>query len=391
MVFTRFLRRVLASACLLGFTLGFAPFARAQGADSPAPQDMLVVEVDESAPAVDPVALRAALRRDLHVEAVPPGDPRAAQARGAVHVAYDGRTLVVSYRARPEVLTRRIEVPPNAAAVERAAVILAGNLARDEGSELAANLRAQHPGTAGADAAANSEAPAPPVPSRATRERTNAARSTGESDASGPTEVERLQRTLDYLADQDHRTKLALAWSFLGVGAAATGGGAVVLNANNSNTAGLVLAIGGGGLVLSGALTFFASSPFDTLADYNREHASAEWTEATWERLAHSEHSRRRLGGVLALVSAGISAGLATYGIASSPSSATGYGDWVALFAGLEAVTGVYLLVTDGPVESALHSYEGTAGKVLWKDGALGHLRVGMVPGGATAGFGATF
>ncbi len=382
----RALLRVLAPASLLAFALALSRPARADGADSSVPDRVLVVEVDESTPAVDPLALRAALRRDLHVEPVPPDDPRAAQARGAVHVAYDGRTLVVSYRARPEVLTRRVEVPPNAKAVERAAVILAGNLARDEGAELAASLRAQHapPEESEANAAAPSPSPAPPDRGTGTRS------DSGEGSASGAIEGERLQRTLDHLAEQDRRGKLALAWGSLGIGLAASGGGAVVLAANNSSSAGWVLALGGGGLALSGFLMFFAESPFAALAEYNRKHEDAVWTRTTWERWAGREHSSRRLGGALTLVAAGIGAGLATYGIASSPSSATAYG-WLGLFAGLDAVMGIYLLSKDGPVESALHSYERASGTVVGKGGAVGHLRLGMVPGGATAGFTAAF
>src|SRR5579859_973640 len=131
----------LAWSGTLALGLLVAGAARAEGA----PRQVVVVDVDAAASAIDAASLRAAIAKDLNADAVAPDDARAAQARGTIQVTLGGdhRALVVSYLARPEAITRTVEVPADPPAIERAAVILAGNLARSEGSQIAADLRAQ--------------------------------------------------------------------------------------------------------------------------------------------------------------------------------------------------------------------------------------------------------
>jgi hypothetical protein len=117
--------------------------ARAQKPPAPMVAVIVVVDVPSDDGGIDPARLRAAVGAELGAEAVAPTDPRATQASGTVRVSVDRatRTRVVEYRGDAEPITRRVELPEDADATERAAVLLAGNLARDEASELAAALR----------------------------------------------------------------------------------------------------------------------------------------------------------------------------------------------------------------------------------------------------------
>jgi hypothetical protein len=57
-----------------------------------------------------------------------------------------------------------------------------------------------------------------------------------------------------------------------------------------------------------------------------------------------------------------------------------------------EVIAGIYLLATEGPVESALHAYEASTGRAPRAKGVwLEHLRVSPLPGGGMASFGVTF
>src|SRR5258708_9204669 len=93
---------------------------RAAHADVPA-RSVVVVEVDGPAADVDPTKLRADIARDLEEDAVPPDDPRATQARGALQIVVDrdAHKLVVSYRARATPITRAVDLPGDAVAIAR--------------------------------------------------------------------------------------------------------------------------------------------------------------------------------------------------------------------------------------------------------------------------------
>jgi hypothetical protein len=356
----------------LALGLLVAGAARAEGA----PRQVVVVDVDPAASTIDAARLRAAIANDLSADAVAPDDARAAQARGTIHVGLgDGnRALVVSYLTRPEAITRTVEVPADPGAIERAAVILAGNLARSEGSQLAADLRAQH-----ASASAAPPAPAQPGPDANVAERI---------------EAERLQRTLDYLGERDKSSRLAIAWTALGLGAAELGTGVYLSTQHPSDSwSWSVPAIIGGGFMLGGFLTFFEDSPFERLAAYDRAGGGLQRTEETWARWARAQQARRVVGGVLALAIGTFGAGLAMWEYASDPPNTPHAStDFLAVVSSIDIVLGAYVLATDSPFEAALHEYERTTGKVLFQDaGVLGHLRLGFVPGGASAGFGGAF
>jgi hypothetical protein len=368
--------RPLASLTRMGvLALGLtvAGTARAESA----PREVVVVEIDAaSSSGIDAAALRAAIGSDLDADAIAPDDARAAQARGTIRVALggDNRSLVVSYLAKPEAITRTLEVPADPRAAERAAVILAGNLARSEGSQLAADLRAQH-----ASAAAPPPASAQPG-----------------ADASGAqrVEAERLQRTLDYLAERDKSSRLAVAWTALGLGAAEVGAGVYISTQHPSDGWSWYLPSSiGAALLIGGGLTFLEDSPFERLAAYDRAGGGMQRTEETWARWARGQQTRRRVGGILMLAVGALGLGFSVWGYASTPSYTSHVGtDYLVVISSIDLLLGGFVLATDSPFEAALHEYERSTGKVLFQDAsALGHLRLGFVPGGMSAGFGGAF
>jgi hypothetical protein len=381
----RALRRAFTHAAGTILVLGFLLPLPARAADAPRP--VVVVELDDSATAVDAAKLRTAIGKDLESDAVAPDDPRARQARGTIRVALDrdAHKLAVSYLARQVPLTRTVDLPQDPGAIERAAVILAGNLARDEASELAASLRAQRPAAGAAAEAPKAAEPLPPSHAEGWDQAT--------PEPADRLEADRLQRTLDYLAEREHRTRLALAWTALAVGAAGIGAEAYLFSQPTGNR--WPLPVTGSisvGFFLGGFFTFFEQTPFETLAAYKREGGPVGVTEETWARWASSEHRRRLVGGVVGLVASGAGVALAVWDYAGGFSSDHTTGDFIAALSAVEILISAYVLTTDGPVESALHTYERSTGKVLSLDAAsLGHLRLGVVPGGATAGFAARF
>ena len=132
---------VYALAVGLGATCAIAPAARAE--QPAAARGVVVVDVDPVARGIDAARLRRAIGDELGTDAVAPGDARASAARGTIAVSVDraAGALVVSYREKAAPIVRRIDLPPDKEATIRAAVMLAGNLARDEASELAEMLR----------------------------------------------------------------------------------------------------------------------------------------------------------------------------------------------------------------------------------------------------------
>lgn len=95
---------------------------------------VFVVEVD--AATLDAATLRAAIGKELHVEAIAPEDPRAKSAAGVLTVKATEADIVVDYQARGVPVTRTIARPADPARASDAVVILAGNVARDEAHEL---------------------------------------------------------------------------------------------------------------------------------------------------------------------------------------------------------------------------------------------------------------
>jgi hypothetical protein len=186
--------------------------ARAGRASTPESSESgVVVVVAPDAIELDVARVRVAIGQELACDAVGPDDVRASSARGRIDVSIDrgARQLVVSYRgAGAEALVRSVDLPGDAEATLRVAVLLAGNLARDEATEIVAELRKPKAAAPATVPVASAPVPSAQPPS---------------SDAEELARSERLRRLLAAYAVRDRHTRLALAWSVLAVGVAVDG------------------------------------------------------------------------------------------------------------------------------------------------------------------------
>jgi hypothetical protein len=366
-------------ALVLAFALSIAQPARAEG---PAATRIVVVEVDPAATEIDAATLREAIGKELGASAVAPDDAPASQAGGRITVSVDrgGHALVVSYREAAAPITRSIDLPGDPSETTREAVLLAGNLARDEAGELVAALRKSTPAP---------QATSEPTPAPAGRIDEDTAK------------LDRLGATLESHA-RGYGLRTGLMWALQGVGLAIEGVGLGL--SFTGHDAGLVLVEGGVGLVLAGSLV--APPNFDNLVQYYA-HARAiglppdlarQDVEQAWLRVAHFEHRSRRIVGWSAIVLGSISAGWSTWFLVASQPPSASTRSAVPVAAGSLAVDavglalGVTLVTTEGPVESALHDYEGAAGHEVVQGVATAiGPRVWATPGGAVAGVGGRF
>ena len=309
-----------------------------------------------------------------------PDDPLAKDAMGTISVSVGGnpRRLLVSFAGRPTPIERSVNLPATPAEVVTAAVVLAGNLARDEASELAAEIRAKR------------ATPPPPPPSSATPPATSTAPPVTERyEATG-----RLDATLKYTADETRRARLGLGWTSLGVGVGlGVATGALAPHADNAPV--FTLGSLGGGFAFIGLLTLTSSDTPERLWDYRRQGHSIEDTESEWARLATLEHKHRRLGGIGLIGSGAIALGTGVVFAAVNGSNASASSYEVPLIAvgGIVTLFGAYILATDGPLESSLKAYEKASGKTLRREDAASRagVRFSFVRGGAVGGFGGAF
>jgi hypothetical protein len=364
---------VLALAAVVA-SIAVEPVARAQGPE----RDVVVVDVTAPPTAIDAAKLRAAIGQDLSADVVAPEDARAAGARGTVSVGVDSQAhrLTVAYRARSEAVTREMDLPDDPQTATRAAVVLAGNLARDEAGELAAELRKKRSDAARA-------APPPMAPAAAADDREATAR-----DA-------RLLATLEYYAGSWKRTRLAAGVTFAILGGIAVGTGYGMSLGNGIASHGDVVESTGSAFAALGVVTLLIRNPLERLAAADRNGAGAAATEDAWVRAADTEHSAR-LGYGIALVTVGaIAFGVGVFNAFDGvffPHDFDSRGEFteeLMATGGVCAAVGVISLATEGPVEGALRSYEAASGRTLTPAGEalLDHLHVAPTRGGASAAF----
>jgi hypothetical protein len=374
------LRRIALAVVLAGSTAA-APAARAEAPGEA--QTVLVVEVDPVASAIDATALRAAIGRELAATAVAPDDALAPQARGSITVSIDpqANTLAVSYRegTGPPIL-RTIDLPDGVAATSRAAVLLAGNLARDEAGELAASLRR------------SKASPADHVDERA-----GAA-----LELTDPEEgkLDRLHATLEAHVQRERQLS-TLWWAANGVVIAAEAVALSVMLAGHTD-AGEAVFVGGYTVWLGSS--FVAPSGFGSLAEYyDRERAfesSPELVrrqvEREWRRLARRQQTTLKVVGWVQTVLGGalLAADVWTLTRLSGETDAfrTTFVGMLGPMTGELFGIGLYRVIADAPLESALHEYEASAGPPAPPNGASGAgVRVSLCRGGAVLGIGGRF
>jgi hypothetical protein len=349
----------------------------------------VVVEVSPPG-ALDAYRLRGAIGVELGVDAVGPDDPRAATARGSLRIVVDAEShhLTVSYKKKTEPETRTVDLPADAEAAQKAAVVLAGNLGRDEASELAAQLRKQPTTT--------------PEPQEAAASTT--ASGDQRTDAPDRSDWDRnardLQAALDYYAAQDHRERMALGWAAVGAGtvvAATTLAAPWILGPSSSGPSQTdlftyvgVLAIPAAAFAVTAAIPLLNPTQLERLAAYERKGAGAEDTARTWGAWAESEHANRGAAGVVGLVFGAIYFGLGAVlaldsKLAIDSNSRAIYSGGSFLLGAVFVLAGTENLAREGPLESALHAYERGHGIPLWK--LAEHVAVAPTSGGAVGSF----
>lgn len=363
--------------------------ARTAVAQSP-PKPVLAVDIAPGEPELNPTTLRAAIGAEIGDEAVAPDDPRAPNAVGTVSVSVEraAHALIVAYRGANEPIMRRVDLPPDPAAIERTAVMLAGNLARDEGDELAQSLRKPKPTPEGGDRATD-----------------------GANEASR--DFDRLGAAL-VSADGASRSKRAWSVALEVTGGVAISGGLIIgsFSASSSGHTDVPLLVGGEAIfVAGGALTAFSAAlrPGDYSGLIDRYQSWREYPkpadaradlEQLWRESARREHRRRAIAGTLVFVSSGIAltGGVGVLCLAAvSPSRfgtpATGEAIGLLAFGAAVAPFGVYMMKTDGDMASALHDYERAPDAMPAQRGARLSLQPIVAPtaGGAFAGLSGEF
>jgi hypothetical protein len=383
---------VAFAALLFAVAAVLAPMARAElpATEGRAP---LIVVVDASATEIDAATLRAAIGYELGAITVAPDDPVAPRAHGTVTVSVDraAHTLVVSYREHAAPLTRTVDLPRDADAITQEAVLLTGNLARDEAAELLADLTKNRA----------LPASAPPSP-----EGQLVAPGSRQPDVDAR-DLERMRVALDPLRPGDRAARTAIVWTIEGI--AIAGMGVTLYWEFTQPRAAWTGLMATGTMCCWGFLLADSVLPdpeLDKLRDYyEKDRATGrpagmvlDDVEEAWVAAARVERSRRRFGGWLIMSGAalGLAAGVVEINIATGGGNSAGY---FYAFGGAEIATAVFAagwgahrVLSEGPVESALHAYAQASGRPVGETGALVVApRLAFVPGGGVVGFGGSF
>lgn len=391
-------------APLLRFSIGaatalaVASSPTTAAAQSPA-RPVLIVDIAEGQPELDADTVRKAIGEELGDDAVADEDPRAENAVGSLSVTIDRpkHALVVGYEGANGSIERRVELPKGRDAVGRAAVMLAGNLARNEADELAALLH---------------HAKDPPRPA--------------DPRADDRKELDRLGIVLEAASADAHGravasgTLQALAWVSFAAGIG-LGTASMVSFTHDQDAAAMVY--GTTGSYVAASALFSASSVLragnldEVVALYEQERARESPSvvrlrvEQAWKSVADEERTRRRSGALLGMIFGGLGVslvgGIATAGLASEmqhfdlgswnraswQAAAVTVGSWVVF--STVTTTAIVTFATPGPTERALHAYEHDAGHTVVSMGqdASFRLRPLVLPvrGGAMTGFGGVF
>ncbi len=368
-----------SSTSLRRFSLLFTLAALAavpRAARAQAPEDVLVVDVDASAAALDAAKLREAVGQELHATAIAPDDARAPSAKGTLKIeASEAKhAMRITYVARATPTVRSVPLPAEPEAARREAVLVAGNLARDEGAELARELRKK-------------------------KQLEDASHAPVEATTPRAAHSERTARDMLEELDKQQRSLMnATLWGALGASAVGAGVGTAVYVNGDSRTGGSLLLFSG---VLAADVGFnfllAPASPYKELID--RSALNSFDLEAEWARAADDERASRRTRALASFVAAGLSAGVGTWALLAEKTwgaNRTTYGAVFLAFGGILGVGGVYFATNDGPLEGALHVYEKATGfkpaaPAAPVANAAPRLQLAPVPGGAMAGLSGIF
>jgi hypothetical protein len=350
------------------------------------PPPIFVVEV--SGAGIDGDRIRREVGKELGVTAIAPDDPIAASAVGrlSVDAAATEKRITVTFQKLGATITRTVDLPTDTRRAEATAVLLAGNLARDEAGELASVLRKS----------------APPPPQKAESD-------AWDNGASGPKRDEddylRLRLLLHDSADRVHAARNVGGWVLTACGVALAGGGAYVASSPNpsSSATGFAtyaaitggLTLGTGIALLLGLGTSDDETAWHELVQREREPGNAGQllmeAERSWEKRADSARSMRKTSGIIFLVVGGLAATAGTVVLlAQGPHSDSSYVGAGILYAAsaLELMLGAEALVSETPVERSWRTWQ-----TLRQPMAGTTPRVGLAPapGGGMISLGFAF
>ena len=180
-------KALLGLLVVLGALAGPALGGWSARAEPPPPsgtENWLAAEIDVGASGLEAEQLRAAIARELGVEV---RLASGSQQQGALSIRLgDGRRATVRFQPPGgRALERTVELPADPEAAYETVALLAGNLARDEASELLDQLRRKAPSTPAADGSPPADespapqptsvtVPKPPEPAKRPPPRTNA-------------------------------------------------------------------------------------------------------------------------------------------------------------------------------------------------------------------------
>jgi hypothetical protein len=309
-----------------------------------------------------------------------------------VAIDHAADTLLVSWRENGQEIWRRMDLPRRRALVERATVLLAGNLARNEADELAAELRGDSKDAQFAALKRKIEAE-------------DAAEEDEDEHA-----VDRLHDVLAHAEASNRVRRTANAWlTGLGFASLGIGGGIGVYGlvspqqpawAKNFLFYGLdahLAFLATAALVRPGSFDGIRRA-FVAASRDGSPRSVRDATEHAWLYVADAESNNRRVVGWFEAVGGVLLVGIDASWIVSltkTPQNSMGFGPAVTSMAAgvLGAASGISLITTDGPVASALHEYERSSWHTVRLVETTGLLSPVVVPtpGGAMFGLEGSF
>jgi hypothetical protein len=336
-----------------------------------------IVVVDVGGDRLDPDHTRTLVAKELAVEAIAPDDPRAADATGRVEIATKDGKLTVRYRKFDGPIERSIPVASDSARAEIDAAYLAGNLARNEADEL--------------------------TPQRAPAKASERIR---ESDAESPSGEDdrryaQLRAYVNDLSSDAQRTSFRTGVLLTAAGALMLTPGIYVAattdlgEPQDAGIAGASFLMGGVFMTIGVVAMIAKADPYEPLAKSVREQdakkaSSAEaiaGVESEWNKQVTDERSSRRTIAVLSFVLAGLSMGTGAVLAATGTDISPGMTAYIVASGGLNIITGIASLVTEGPMERAQRQWQAVSGAAVPSVG----FGLGPIVGGGAASFSVRF
>lgn len=332
-----------------------------------------VVVVDVGGDRLDPDHTRKLVAHELSVDAVAPDDPRAAEATGRVDVVTKDGKLTVRYRKVDGPIERSIPVASDPARAEIDAAYLAGNLARDEASELARPTGDEEPAR-----------PAPPV---AVVQENEDAR-----------DLAQMRAFLTQTADEQKSGRRRAGWAEIGASVAFIAPAVYLWTVEDTSSEAsffrLSATTAGASLLGLGILSVAtASSDLDPLAQRLREHekkgtppaeAMAD-VEKEWAKGASAARYGRLAIGYISVVSGALSVATGGTMLAVDPSGEYGSSFPAPLISNgfFMILLGAFTLIDESGIESSHRLWKTVRGST--NGGPKVSFGASPLPGGGAA------